>query len=323
MVSISALRYALMNADRSFRTLPRITWDSCPIVRSTHFAESRVSIDGKRMIIFMPLTPEALHRVERFLPLKRHLTSSIVPHLSLLRQEMRFTTPTGNEDLCDILLEPLHEGVSFDVALRTAQADAEYAADLLLAIEDLQAALKAADISLNNLREENLIYGEDGILRPIRWYYATAGAGNDDSTFEQLHSGVEQLSDQMLLRDIEPLGYNITPPNISVYKNHLAMAEGLIAIENEKGWGFMDCECNIVIPPQYLWVSKFCEGRAEVESREGMGLIDKTGRYIIPPQYAIVDYDTRSGNSLVYNGKEWAIFDYMGALISPFGQTEP
>ena len=323
MVSISALRYALMRADRNFRRLSRITWDNSPIVRSTHFAESKVRIDGQPMILFMPLTPEALHRVERFLPLKRDITSAIVPHLSLLRQEMRYTTPTGSEELCDILLEPLHEGVGFDIALRTAQTDAEYATDVLLAIEDLQAALKAADISLNNLREENLIYGEDGILRPIRWYYATDGAGNDDASFDCLHSKVEQLANRMLLCDIEPSAYRVTLPDLSGYKNHLAMAEGLIAVENEDGWGFMDCERNIVIPPQYLWVSKFCEGRAEVESREGMGLIDKTGRYIIPPQYAIVDYDTQSGNSSVYNGKEWAIFDYMGELISPFGETEP
>lgn len=312
-----------MAADRSFRTLPRLSWDNNPIVRSTHFAESRISMDGQPMILFMPLTPHALHRMEQLLPLKRDVTYAIVPHISILRKEMRLTTPTGEEAFCDILLEPTHEGVSFDFALRTAQSDAEYATELLLAIEDLQAALKLADISLNNLREENLIYSPDGVLYPIRWYYATDGAGNDDTDFGRLHSTVEQLADRMLLCDIEHAEYRTAAPDLLEYKNFLAMAEGLIAVENDNGWGFMDCDHNIVIPTQYLWVSKFHEGRARVESHEGMGLIDKGGNYIIPPLYSVVDYNPTTGTTLVEDTSgQWALFDYFGKIIIPFGEVD-
>ncbi len=323
MVSISALRYALIAADRSFKSLSQLVWNDNPIVRSTLFAESKISIDGQPMLIFMPLRPDVLHRVERLLPLKRHITSPIVPRLSLLRREMRFTTTTGEEDFCDILLEPLHEGVEFNFALQTAQCDAEYATDLLLAIENLQAALKIADISLNNLREENLVYSAEGVLYPIRWYYATAGAGNDTLAFERLHSKVEQLADKMLLCDSEPVEYKTSLPDLSGYKNHLALAEGLIAIESDTGWGFMDCECNIVIQPQYRWVSKFCEGRAVVESSEGLGLIDKSGNYIITPSYGVVEYNPTTGTTLVEDASgQWALFDYFGEIIIPFGEVD-
>ena len=323
MVSISALRHALMSTSDSFRLLSQLSWDNSPIVRSSLFAESRVMIDGQPMLLFMPLSANALCRAERFIPHKYHLTSPVIPQLSLLRREMRYMQTAGEEAFCDILLEPLPRGMSFQMALNTAISDAEFATDLLLAIEDLQRALRVADISLNNLREENIIVGEDGILHPIRLYYATDGAGNDDCEFERLHSMVAELADKMLLCDAESVTYSPSIPNHSECCDFLAMAEGLIAFRESDVWGFMDCERNIVIPPQYLWVSQFCEGRAEVEGVKGMGLIDKAGNYIIPPIYRIVDYDPRSGNSSVYDGQQWAIFDYMGELITPFGATEP
>ena len=303
-----------MTASDSFKTLSQLSWDNSPIVRSTYFAESRVLIDGEPMSLFMPLSSNALHRAERFIPHKYHLTSPIVPQLSILRQEMKFTQPSGEDAFSDILLEPLPRGMGFQMALNTAKSDAEFANDLLLAIEDLQRALKIADISLNNLREENLIVREDGTLHPIRWYYATHGAGNDDAEFERLHTIVAELADTMLLCDVEPATYSPCIPDLSEYSDFLGLAEGLIAFKEVERWGFMDCEHNIVIPPQYLWVSQFYEGRAEVESTEGMGLIDKKGNHIIPPKYRIVDYDPQSGNTQVFDREKWMTFDYMGNL---------
>jgi hypothetical protein len=54
-----------------------------------------------------------------------------------------------------------------------------------------------------------------------------------------------------------------------------------------------------------------------------MGLIDKQGNYIIPAQYKIVDYNPFRGESLVYDGSGWSLFDYFGKQLCPFGEIEP
>ena len=111
--------------------------------------------------------------------------------------------------------------------------------------------------------------------------------------------------------------------DVSAYRNTLGMAEGMIAVETDNGWGFIDCCGRVVIPPQYHWVSKFNESRAEVETSNGMGLIDKSGRYIISPDYCIVDYDPVTGHSMVNDGSSWAEFDYSGNIITEWGEAEP
>ena len=99
--------------------------------------------------------------------------------------------------------------------------------------------------------------------------------------------------------------------------------EWLIAVEDNEGWGFVDSQNRYIIPPQYLWVNDFREGRTEVETAEGMGLIDKQGNYIIPPLYKIVDYNPHKGESMVFDGNGWSVFDYSGKQLCPFGEVEP
>ena len=98
--------------------------------------------------------------------------------------------------------------------------------------------------------------------------------------------------------------------------------EGLVCVEDEGGFGFVDTDNNPVIPSQFLWAGDFHEGRAEVQTRTGMGLIDREGGYVIPPEYEIVDYDPAVSIVHVRHGGRWALFDYLGRRLTEFGRED-
>lgn len=321
MVTISSLRKALDTAKESFHTLSSIVWENAPVVRSKYFAESRINLSGQPVLISIPLTATALKYVEKILPLKLFVTTSIVPRLMLLRDEMDYIDAVGESRTVDVLLEPICEGVTMNQALVEAESDPKMAAILDVAINRLEEQLKSANISHNNLKEINLILDNNNNLRPIRWYYATKGAGGDRDAIAALRKKIASLRCEDIICDSRS-SYLVAMCDLTAFRNTLAFSEGLIAVETEKGWGYINCDGDIVIQPQYNWVSQFCESRAEVETICGMGLIDKSGSYIIPPDYCIVDYNPITGHSLVNNGAAWAEFDYSGNIIKDFGEAE-
>lgn len=313
MATISSFRTALAAPQDHFATLKGIKCLDGNIVRSTYFAEAKVESAGQQMLIYMPLSAVSLRRVERLLPLKRHLTNSIVPQLTILREEMRCVDTLGRDSACDILCEPLPAGLPFVDALATVADDKE-TEQLMTALDELQARLSEANISHNNVCAENLLLDEDNHLSLIRWYYATEGAGGDSAAFDTLRTKIVSMSESLALHEPELNLYNVSQP----LTGHLAvrfLKEGLAAVEHDTGWGFVDSENRFVVEPQYVWVSDFREGRAEVQTANGMGLIDKQGEYIIPPHYSIVEYDEVSGHSQALQGDGWITFDYDGLRL--------
>lgn len=310
MATISSFRIALAAPQSHFSTLASIKVGECNILRSTYFAETCVERDGRKILIYMPLAAVSLRRVERFIPLKRHLVNSVVPHLTILRNEMRCVDAMGRESASDILCEPLPDGLPFADAVASVADEAE-AAQLIEALDELQARLQQADVSHNNICEENIFLSLDSHLSLVRWYYATAGAGGDEEAFAALRRKVATRCESMCLREPDFDCYNVDVP----LEGHLSvrfMREGLAAVEHDSGWGFVNSDNEIVVEPKYEWVSDFREGRAEVQCATGMGLIDRRGEYIIPPCYDIVEYDVVSGCSQVYGPEGWITFDYEG-----------
>lgn len=313
MATISSFRTALERPRSHFSTLVRLVRLDDEVVRSTYFAEARVECDGRNMMIYMPLASVSLRRVERFIPLKRNLASAVVPQLTILREEMRWLDAMGREQMCDILCEPLPDGFSWADAVASV-ADDDEAARLIEALDELQAELLHAGVSHNNIREENIFIDKDYHLHLVRWYYATDGVGGDDEAFVALRQKVASRLDSMTLREPDFDSYRATTP----LTGHLTvrfMREGLAAVEDTTGWGFVDSENRVVVEPVYEWVGDFCEGRAEVQTEQGMGLIDRHGEYIIPPCYKIVEYDVVSGCSQVLGDEGWMIFDYEGRRL--------
>lgn len=312
MATISSFREALANPQRGFRRMARLHWRDGRICRSTYFAEAEVECGAERYMIFMPLASSSLKRVERIIPLHRHLITSYVPRMEILRGEMCVVDSVGREAKCDILREIIPAGEPFADAL-AAVADEHDAELLLKAVDELQGALLCADMSHNAVREENIIINERGEARLVRWYYATERAGNDREAFDRLRDKILTHCN-VVLRDSGVALYNVE----TTFENHLyvrPMHEGLAAVEEPTGWGFVDSANRFVIEPAFRWVGDFSEGRAEVETAEGMGVINRDGDYIVPAVYDSVEYDSRSGKTRAWQGAECFLFDYEGHAV--------
>lgn len=315
LATITALRAALDAPESHFRTAQSLRWEDEEVMRSTLFAEARIQLEGVSYLLAMPLEEKALRRVERFVPLQRHLSCGVVPRIEILRDEMRFYTAGDKAQFSDIMLEAMPDALPLADALSQASGKEE-AERLLAAIDTLESRLHKAGISHNNLRVENLTISAEGALYPIRWYYATEGVGGDKEALEALREKVRSTANEELYpREAE----QATPMLLNDFSYASEMHEGMIAVENDEGWGFVNYRCEEVIKPQYLWANDFCEGRAEVQTAEGMGLIDRQGNYIIDPIYEAVEWDASDGMARVAKDNEWALFDYSGRQLSEWG----
>ena len=187
-------------------------------------------------------------------------------------------------------------------------------------MDALERELRRARVSHNNLRADNILIDADGALYPVRWIYATDGAGGDKKSLDALRTMIAQRGDAAAAEHAAFYPYG---PAVEGTYGIGTLSEGLAPVETPCGWGFADSTGRIVIEAQYLWVGGFREGRTEVQALSGMGLIDKQGRYVIEPIFDIVDYDPETGNSQVRRGEEWAVFDYSGRQTAAFTDKQP
>ena len=318
--TLQTLSRALLTPDLSFATLKEARAETgrngLPrLMRTTRFAEARIVWQGRQWLLSMPLSPAAAHRIARTAPALGRLRSEWLADSRLLPGELRWEDASGCERRCDLVLQLLPPGEEFDEALRTAPR-----ARLLAALDALEAELSKLHFTHNNLKAENLRWC-DGRWIPLRYHDATLGGeagGSDAEAFEALRGRIartpepeQTVSDTFA--DYDPL----RPLTGHIWTSH--EFEGLVCVEDESGYGYVDRENRETIPARYLWADDFHEGRAEVETPTGMGLIDRQGRYILPPEFEIVDY--RPAESLVYARKagQWALFDYLGRPIADFG----
>ena len=195
---------------------------------------------------------------------------------------------------------------------------------LLAALDTLREALRELEFTHNNLRESNLRWHRGRII-PIRYYDARIGAaengGADAEAFEALKRRIaEAPMPRQSVNDVEAVYNPVRKLTGHRWTSHVF--EGLVCVEDEGGFGFVDTDNNPVIPSQFLWAGDFHEGRAEVQTRTGMGLIDREGGYVIPPEYEIVDYDPAVSIVHVRHGGRWALFDYLGRRLTEFGRED-
>ncbi len=321
MVTITALRTALYQPAAYFQHLQQMECRDVEIVRSTHFAESRVRLDGKEYLLHLPLQEQAMQHIERFITLQRHTLNRIVPRLEILRNEMRYESASGATLYADILLEPLPDALPLTDAIATI-GDEQEAGRMISSLEVLRQALHLADVSHNNIRKENLLIDSRGVIYPIRWFYATDHAGGDNESLENILNEVAAIVPELNLRaSAAPLHPDAWANGLDEYLYCGNPHEGLIAVESEQGWGYVDCNGCEVIKPQYIWANDFCEGRAEVQTPQGMGLIDKQGEYVIDPIYEAVEFDVDLGWVRVCHNNQWALFDYSGRQMSEWGDS--
>ncbi len=317
--TIYALLRALLAPEDSMHALkalrPVADASGRPLIRRTaRFAEAEIVWREERWLLAMPLAPVAISAVERIAAHLGTLRSEWLADYRLLREEMRYEDAAGTHRRCDMVLQHLPAGRTFDEALDTEPCDT-----LLAALDALEEELRRLDLSHRNLKAENLRWHR-GRLIPIRYHYARTGFGADAEALGALRDLVRRRAGE----GAQPRVHDTEAAYSSGerFAGHIWTGnafEQLVCVEDEAGYGYVDLQNRPVIPAQYLWADDFREGRAAVTLHDGrMGLIDKTGRYVIEPRYEIVEYDPDTNRTLVRHEGLWAEFDYEGNRTSDF-----
>lgn len=311
---------ALLTPDLSFRTLADARVAAGPdglprLMRTTRFAEAEIAWRGERWLLFLPLSPAALHTVERTASQLRRIDTDRLAEYRTLPGELLWQDAAGSPQRTTLVLQHLPAGRSFDEALCS-----EPGQRLLDALDELRQALREIGFSHNNLRPENLCWA-GGRFIPLRYHDARFGpTGSDDEAFEALRERILQHSGPPILSDTTA---SYSPRRRLTGHRWTSHAfEGLVCVEDEGGYGFVDTDNRPVIPARFRWAGDFREGRAEVETETGMGLIDREGRYVIRPEYEIVDYDPAQSVARVRQHGRWALFDYLGRRLTEFGAAD-
>ena len=308
---------ALQTPEISFTTLTDArpvteTGGIPPLMRTTRFAEAEIIWRGRRWLLSLPLSPAALAAVERTVSQAGRLNTEWLTEYRILRGELCWVDPTDHPQSCDLVLQHLPAGRSFAEALLT-----EPAGRLLEGLDALQSALRELGFSHNNLRAGNLRWS-GGRFIPLRYHDANFGTPDGDAeAFETLRRQVREAGDPMQVSDVAA---DYTPQRrLTGHRWTSHVFEGLVCVEDEGGFGFVDTDNNPVIASRFIWAGDFREGRAEVETPGGMGLIDRNGNYVIPPEYEIVDYIPTESIVRVRQNGRWAEFDYLGQRLTEFG----
>lgn len=317
--TIQTFLRALQTPDTSMRSLTaaRAATDAAGLPRlqrSTRFAEAEIEWQRRRWLLSMPLTAAALPRIERTVSRLRQLNTPWLGEYRTLPGELHWEDAAGTARTTDLVLEALPEGCTFGQALLTEKKQT-----LLAALDALERGLGEMRFRHNNLKASNLRWTA-GRLLPLRYHDATFDTPGeaDAAAFEALRRQIGQAGEtQATLHDAE--GSYTPAPRLAGHRWAGHLFEGLASVEDEAGFGYVDAENRTVIPAQYLWAGDFHEGRAEVETPTGMGLIDRQGRYVIPPEYEIVEYDPVKSVAHVRRNGRWALFDYLGRRLTPFG----
>lgn len=318
--TLGIFRQALQTPDLSLASLAGARAatgaDGMPrLMRTSRFAEAEISWRGMRWLLFMPLSPTALASVERTASQMARLNTELLTEYRILPGELRWVDASGALHTASLILQRLPEGCSFDEALISVPAQR-----LDAALDELREGLHTLRFTHNNLRPENLRWTGSRFI-PLRYHDARFGAPcSDDEAFAALHERIRQATGTETLSDTTATYTAL--PRFDGHRWVSHIFEGLVCVEDESGYGFVDTENREVIPARFRWAGDFHEGRAEVETDTGMGLIDREGRYVIPPRYEIVDYDPAESIVRVRHEGRWALFDYLGHRLTEFGAVE-
>lgn len=209
---------ALLAPDLAFATLAeaRVRTDrqGLPLLRrTTRFAEAQIEWRGGNWLLFLPLAPQALLRIERTAARLRRLTTGLLADYRILPDEMQWSDATGTVRRTGLILQELPAGVGFEEALAS-----EEPATLLAALDTLQEGLRSLGFNHRNLKPENLRWCA-GRFIPLRYHdacFGTTGAPPRGAPLVQqplrgarLRRGRDGLR---LRRPVEPGGHPLALP---------------------------------------------------------------------------------------------------------------
>lgn len=89
--------------------------------------------------------------------------------------------------------------------------------------------------------------------------------------------------------------------------------EGMLAIRENKKWGFINNRGDQIVPPRYDSCESFSNGYAKVMKNKKWGIIDKAGNEIFETKY---DNIASGENGIfIYYDKSWGVMDKTGKIL--------
>ena len=303
---------ALMHPDICLRRFSALCYDPNTKIETKHFTEYHASYANHELIIYAPASLEAVDMTYDAIRLR----PKRCPHISALCVVPNEILCSGIiPHRCSLIFEELPQGTPLSEAMYTHKHK-----HLEQGLVELQNYLKEIDLSINNLKPENIIVDSDHHWHVIRAYYLSYDADNDDAIFERLKEliALNALSDNFdntsfACEGFAPYGCITTTDGRQLF----AACEGLRRFTSSEGTGFEDEAGNIIIEATFRDATDFLEDRSVVTTHDAkMGIIDRKGRYIIDPLYDSIDFDVEDGISRVVDGNKIAKFDYFGTRLT-------
>ena len=282
-------------------TLRNIEANTATICRSRHFAECRATIDGRNAIIYAPISPEATTLMHSAIPLLRNTASRLCSELTLHASELR----RANGTTCSVFVEWVAWGQPLSEAIYTSSQST-----LLAELKALCEMLNKNNISINNLKAENIIVDNLGRWHLTHQYYTTSSPAHDANAIE----GLRQLIERNALSDLDTHCLGEARAEYAVWE---PMHEHRRKIYENGLVGFVDESGNKVIECKYLSATHFVEHRSVVTlPNHRVGVVDIDGNEIIATEYDAIKYDVESGESWALLGDKAALFDYLGKQLT-------
>ncbi len=299
--TIVEFREALTHPQQYFKTLKNIKADIESIRRSRNFVECSAYIDDRKALIYAPITPKATTLVHGAIAALNDVESPLKTEMELYSCEMQ----RMNGERCSIIVEwPLH-GTPLSKSVYTLSCQR-----LIAELDKLRHTLQTNNISINNLKAENIIVDNLGRWHIVRQYYATSSPAGDDAAINEIRLFIEKnaLADIDTCMAAEPFSGYDTRPRLVEHRRKIEQ-NGLI--------GFVDENDKLVIECQYIDATNFIEHRSVVTLMDHrVGVIDIDGNAIIEAKYDAIKYDVESGESWAFHGDKAAKFDYLGKQLT-------
>ena len=310
--SVQSFVQSLLLPVDSFATLEKFEVEcseGLPVVnRTSLFAEVRITMQGERYLLCLPVRSESVRRVEESIFVLRRICGGALTECRILEGEYRFMDERGSRCRCDLLLHRLPEGETLEEAV--THIDRRI---LLGALERLRGEFVQHGVRHRNLKPSNIIFGEDGRLSVMRCYYMVAESDREaiDAEFAAVEEYVAARAgecDRQRSERCEERLHGFDEVGVCYDMMRRVCRDGM--------YGYADDEGCVVIEPQFAYAGHFRENRVVVERFDGrQGVIDRTGRYIVEPLYDMIDL-TEEGNFEVRHGDRMEIFDYFGRPIT-------
>ena len=250
----------------------------------------------ERWLLAMPLAPVAISAVERIAAHLGTLRSEWLADYRLLREEMRYEDAAGTHRRCDMVLQHLPAGRTFDEALDTEPCDTL----LRSARRPGGGAATPRPLAPPTSRRRTCA-GTAAASIPIRYHYARTGFGADAEALGALRDLVRRRARRGRAAPVHDT--EAAYSSGERFAGHIWTGnafEQLVCVEDEAGYGYVDLQNRPVIPAQYLLGRRLPRrARRRHAARRTHGSDRQDGALRIEPRYEIVEYDPDTNRTLV------------------------